>query len=130
MRNSSSQPQLVPDIPPRLRTFQGAPRPDKVELKVDLFATSDMDSIEPGLYVKVDKGDIVVRGGDNKPVFVGGGEALHAGTVGARRLRIVPAFQKFDTTPRPGQITAQSETMMNLFGARGAGKESIECTVN
>ena len=130
LRNGFSRPQIVADIPPRLRTLQGAPRPDRVQLNVELFDESEMRAIEPGLYVKVDKGDVTVRGNDNRPVFLGAGEAVHAGRVGARRLNIVPAFQKFDTTPRPGQITAQSERMMNLFGARGASKEDMECTIN
>jgi len=130
MRDAFSAPEIVPDIPPRLRTMQGAPRPDRAEIAQDLFAEADMSSIDPGLYVKVDKGDVTVRGGDNRTVFVGAGEAVHAGRVGARRLSFVPAFQKFDTTPRPGQINDRSEQMMNLFGARGAGKESMECTVN
>ena len=130
MRDAFSTPQLVSDIPPLLRTMQGAPRPDRSEIPQDLFAESDMASIDPGLYVKVDRGDVTVRGGDNRTVFIGAGEAVHAGRVGARRLSIVPAFQKFDTTPRPGQFNDRSEQMMNLFGARGAGKESMECTVN
>lgn len=129
LRNGFSQPQLVPDIPPLLRNFQGAPRPDRVEVQQDLFSESAMAAIEPGLYVKVDDGDVSVRGVDGNTIHVGKGEAVHAGRARAVRLGFVPAFQKFDTTPRPGQMSAQSEKMMNLFGERGAGKESMECTV-
>jgi hypothetical protein len=129
LRDNFSQPQLVPDIPPGLRTMQGAPRPDRVEVDEGLFSESDMSAIDPGLFVKVDNGDVSVRGADGKTVFVGAGEAVHAGGAGAVRLGFVPAFQKFDTTPRPAQFTAKSEQMMNLFGERAAGKESLECTV-
>lgn len=129
MRNDFSQPLLVPDIPPLLRSLQGAPRPDRVEVQQDLFSESDMDTIEPGLYVKVDDGDISVQGVDGNTIHVGKGEVVHAGSARTVRLGFVPAFQKFDTTPRPGQINAQSEKMMNLFGEKGAGKESMECTV-
>lgn len=129
LRNNFSQPQLVPDIPGRLRSLQGAPRPDKVKVEEDLFSESDMKTIDPGLFVKVDNGDVTVKGVDGNTIYIGAGEAVHAGGTRAVRLGFVPAFQKFDTTPRPGQITAKSEKMMNLFGARGAGKESMECTV-
>ena len=129
LRNNSSQPQLVPDIPARLRNLQGAPRPDKVEVDEELFSESDMSTMDPGLFVKVDNGDVTVKGADGKTVFVGAGEAVHASVVRAVRLAFVPAFQKFDSTPRPSQITEKSEKMMNLFGEKGAGKESMECTV-
>ncbi len=129
LRDNFSQPRLVPDIPPKLRTFQGAPRPDKVKVEEDLFSESDMTTMDPGLFVKVDNGDVTLEGADGKTVFVGAGEAAHAGAARAVRLRLVPAFQKFDTTPRPAQITAKTEKMMNLFGEKGAGKESMECTV-
>ena len=128
--DSLSAPIPVADIPPRLRPMGGAIRPDRANVPEDLLEESDMSVIEPGLYVKVDNGDVTVRGSNNRTVYVGAGEVVHAGRVGARRLNIVPAFQKFDTTPRPRQFSAQSERMMNLFGARGAGKEGMECTVN
>ncbi|MCP4391646.1 MAG: FecR domain-containing protein [Gammaproteobacteria bacterium] len=129
LRDNFSQPRLVPDIPAKLRTFQGAPRPDKVKVEEGLFSESDMTTMDPGLFVRVDNGDVTLKGADGKTVFVGAGEAAPAGGARAVRLRLVPAFQKFDTTPRPAQITEQSEKMMNLFGERGAGKESMECTV-
>ena len=129
LRNSISQPQMVPDIPALLRSMQGAPRPDRVEVQEGLFSEADMATMDPGLFVKVDNGDVTLNGADGGTVFIGAGEAAHAGRARAIRLSFVPAFQKFDTTPRPGQITAQSEKMMNLFGERGVGKEAMECTV-
>ena len=129
LRNGFSQPQLVPDIPPLLRTMQGAPRPDRVEVPQGLFSETDMATMDPGLFVKVDNGDVTVDGVDGNTIYIGAGEAAHAGIARAVRLSFVPAFQKFDTTPRPGQVTSQSEAMMSLFGERGAGRESMECTV-
>ena len=129
LRDSFSDPQMVPDIPGRLRSLEGAPRPDRVEVEEGLFSESDMTTMDPGLFVKVDDGDVTVRGVDGTTVYAGAGEAVHAGLKRAVRLGFVPAFQKFDTTPKPGQITPESEKMMNLFGEKGAGKEEMVCTV-
>ena len=129
LRNSFAPPQLVPDMPARLRTFDGAPRPDRVEVEQDLFDEVAATDIEPGLYVKVDNGDVSIRGVDGKTLFAGAGEALRAGASRTERLGFVPAFQKFDPIPAPRQVTAQAEQMMNLFGARGAAQDSMVCTV-
>jgi hypothetical protein len=129
LKDSFSPPLLIPDIPARLRTMEGAPRPDRVEVDEDLFSEVEQRVIEPGLYVNVRQGDVAVLGADGKTINVGAGEAVRAGGVRAVRLGFVPAFQKFDTTPSPSQINAQSEKMMNLFGEKAAGKETMECTV-
>jgi hypothetical protein len=129
LRNMSSQPLLIPDIPPKLRSMGGAPRPDKVPMPEDAFSEAAPGIIEPGLYVNVRKGDIAVKGADGKVINIGAGEALHAGTRTAQRLGFVPAFQKYDKIPDPAKITVQGEKMLNLFGAEGADKEGMECTV-
>lgn len=129
LRNNFTQPQLIPDIPARLRTMGGAPRPDKVEMPPDAFSEVDPSTIEPGLYVNVRKGDVAVEGVDGNTINIGSGEAALAGKATVVRLAFVPAFQKFDSFPDPARITAQSEKMLNLFGEKGAGKESMECTV-
>jgi len=129
LKDSFSPPLLIPDIPARLRTMEGAPRPDRVEVDEELFSEVQQRAIEPGLYVNVRQGDVAVLGADGKTINLGAGEAVHAGGVRAVRLGFVPAFQKFDTTPSPSQINAQSEKMMNLFGEKAAGKETMECTV-
>ncbi len=129
LRNNFSPPLSVPDIPLGLRSMGGAPRPDKIRIPEDLFSESDPVRIDPGLYVKVDKGDVAVRGVDGNTINIGAGEVVLANAAKAVRLGFVPAFQKFDRFPSPGQITAQSEQMMNLFGEKGAGKETMECTV-
>lgn len=130
MINSLSVPRIVPDIPQLLGAMGGAPRPDGVEVNHDeFFGVVEDETIEPGLYLKVDKGDAVVNGADGKTLHVGSGEVIRAGAARTVRLDFVPTFQKFDTTPRPGQINAQTEQMINLFGERGVGKETMECTV-
>ena len=129
LRNNLAQPQLIPDIPAGLRNMGGAPRPDRVPMPEDAFIELDASVIEPGLYVNVRKGDVAVQGADGKTVNIGAGEALQAGPLRAVRLRFVPAFQKFDQIPDPARITVQGEKMMNLFGARGGDRESMECTV-
>ncbi|MDH3534334.1 MAG: FecR family protein [Gammaproteobacteria bacterium] len=129
LRNSFSQPLIVTDIPLRLRSMEGAPRPDRVEVQDDLFSEADLAAIEPGLYVKVDNGDVAVQGLDGKLVHVGAGEALRAGLERTVRLKVVPAFQKFDQFPRPAQVNARAEKLIDLFGARAAVSETLECTV-
>ncbi len=42
LRNGFSAPILLPDIPVQFRSMGGAPRPDKVEVKDDLFVSSKM----------------------------------------------------------------------------------------
>ena len=129
LKNNFSQPLLIPDIPAKLRSMGGAPRPDKVPMPEDAFSEAPPGIIEPGLYVNVRKGDVAVQGADGKVINLGAGEALHAGLKAAKRLGFVPAFQKYDKIPDPARITVQNEKMLNLFGAEGADKEGMQCTV-
>jgi len=129
LRNDFSMPQMIADIPPGLRIMGGAPRPDQVPIPEDAFIEIDASVIEPGLYVNVRKGDVAVAGVDGRVVNIGAGEALLANDLRAVRLSFVPAFQKFDVMPDPARITVQTETMLNLFGARGDDNNTMECTV-
>lgn len=129
LRNNFSHPLLILDIPAKLRHMGGAPRPDKVPMPEDAFSEAAPGIIEPGLYVSVRKGDVAVKGADGKVINIGAGEALRAGARAAQRLGFVPAFQKYDKIPDPAKITVQAEKMLNLFGAEGADKEGMECTV-
>ena len=129
LKNNFAAPQLVPDIPALLRRMGGAPRPDKVDVPEDAFSEASPDVIEPGLYVNVRKGDVVVKGADGKALNAGAGEALQAGSSRAMRLAFVPAFQKYDVIPDPAKVTVQSEKLMNLLGPRGADKQGLECKV-
>jgi len=129
LRNASSRPQLVADIPALLRNFQGAPRPDLVDVPEDLFSEVRQTDIEPGLYVRVDSGDVAVRGFDGKVVNIGAGEALRAGIERTERLGFIPAFQKFDRFPRPSGLTPRSQKLMDLLGEQGAETEALQCIV-
>ena len=128
IRNDSSRPQVVADIPPLLRSFQGAPRPDSVDVPADFFSEVAPAAIDPGLYVRVDNGDVAVQGVDGKVVNIGAGEALRAAADTTVRLGIVPAFQKFDRFPKPSRLNSRSEKLMDLLGEQGAETETLECT--
>ena len=129
LRNSFTTPQPVVDIPPRLRSFQGAPRPDRVDVPEGFFAEVARSDIEPGLYVKVDSGDVAVRGADGNTVHVGAGEVVRAGPQATVRLGFVPMFQKLEVFPSPAQVTERTQKMMDLFGPEAADQEALECTV-
>ncbi len=129
LTNAFSQPLFIPDIPARLRTLEGAPRPDRVEVQEDLFTEVNLDSIEPGVYTNVRSGEVTIEGVDGNIINLGAGEAGVAGKETTVRLAFVPSFQKFDPIPDPAKITVQSEKLMNLFGEKGADKEAFECTV-
>ncbi len=128
IKNAFSAPVAIPNLPLHLRKMGGAPRPDKVEIKPDLFGGLQADDIKPGLYVNVRDGDVVVRGADGSSTVLGKGEASVSGLNGATvRLNFVPPFQKFDKIPLPSQVTPKMQKMINLFGARGSEKQEFEC---
>ncbi len=129
LRNAIARPVLVPDIPVRLRNMDGAPRPDRVPFDDGLFEEVATTEIEPGLYVNVRKGDVVVEGVDGNRINLGAGEVALAGPTRTVRLAFVPTFQKFDTMPNPALIKSQTEKMLELFGEKGGSAESMECTV-
>ncbi|MEM7562127.1 MAG: FecR family protein [Pseudomonadota bacterium] len=129
LSNNFSQPLFIPDIPARLRTMEGAPRPDKVTVDDDLFSEVSPDSIEPGAFFNVRKGELTIEGVDGNTIELGPGEAGSSNGGQTVRLAFVPTFQKFDPIPDPAKITVQSEKLMNLFGERAADKEAFECTV-
>jgi len=128
MRNSRSVPELLPGLPGHLRRLDGVPRPDKVVIKRDLFARSDIDRMLPGLYVNVRDGDVEVRGKDGSVVLLGRGEASLTGLDGrTERLSFVPPFQKFDETPSPDELTRRVRQRIELFGVRGSKKKVFQC---
>jgi hypothetical protein len=128
MRNSRSAPVLLPDLPRHLRRFGGAPRPDKVVIRRDLFARADIERMNPGLYVNVRKGDVEVRGKDGSVALLGRGEASLTGLDGhTRRLAFVPPFQKYDDTPLPDELTPRMRRMIELFGVKGRDKKAFQC---
>ncbi|MCK4708907.1 MAG: hypothetical protein KAU21_09840, partial [Gammaproteobacteria bacterium] len=128
LKNGYSIPTIIPDFPIHLRKMGGAPRPDKIEIKEDLFGAVDQQEIKPGLYVNVRDGDVAVRGLDGNTINLGKGEAslsvLSGETV---RLNFVPPFQKFDKVPMPDQVSPKMRKMINLLGDLGSEKQAFEC---
>ena len=128
MRNGFSKPVVIPNLPVHLRNMGGAPRPDTVNVKDDLFSAADQKDIDPGLYVSVRDGDVEVRGNDGTSTSLGKGEASVSGFSGKTlRLNFVPPFQKFDSIPVPSDVTPKMEKMVNLFGEKGQQKKEFEC---
>ncbi|MBT4194082.1 MAG: FecR domain-containing protein [Gammaproteobacteria bacterium] len=128
LKNGYSKPVIIPNFPVHLRKMGGAPRPDNVEIKEDLFSGADPQDMEPGLYVNVREGDVAVRGLDGKTINLGKGEASLSSLAGATvRLNFVPPFQKFDKVPAPNQVTPQMKEMLSPFGDQGLGKKKLEC---
>ncbi len=128
LRSEREAPRLLPELPPHLRGFGGAPRPDKVVIKHDLFARVDPGRIDPGLYVNVRKGDVQVRGKDGSLALLGAGEASMTGLDGkTQRLAFVPPFQQYDDTPMPGELTPRAWRRLELFGKRGGNRKTFQC---
>jgi hypothetical protein len=126
--NGFTKPIIIPDFPVHLREMGGAPRPDGVEVKDDLFGGVDQQEMKPGLYVNVTKGDVAVQGNDGNTINLGAGEASLSALDGATvRLSFVPPFQKFDSIPNPAQVTPKMQKMFQLFGDKGKEKEEFEC---
>ena len=128
MRNGFSKPVVIPNLPVHIRNMGGAPRPDSVEVKDDLFSGADQKDIDPGLYVNVRDGDVEVRGNDGSSTTLGKGEAS-VSSLGGKTLRLnfVPPFQKFDNIPVPSDVTPKMEKSVNLFGKKGQQKKEFEC---
>ena len=128
LRNSFSPPLQVSDMPPRLRAFGGAPRPDKVPDNPDFFDESSQTTIDPGLYVNVRDGHATVRGVDGRELSAGAGEAIRAGLSSTERLGFVPVFQKFDPVPDPARISITPDNKLNLLRGKSDTDGTAECT--
>lgn len=130
LKNGFSTPIILPDIPVYLRKMGGAPRPDKVKVKDDLFGGIEQNSIKPGLYVNVRDGDVQIDDGNGNVVDLGKGESGMS-SLGGRlsRLKFVPAFQKFDVTPNPAIFTPKMGNAMKLLGLKRTLKSKFECSI-
>lgn len=129
LKNSFSEPIPVADIPPRLGAFGGAPRPDKVPDSPEFFDETGQTDIDPGLYINVRDGDVVVKGVvDGREVSAGAGEAIRAGFNKTERLGFVPVFQKFDPVPNPARISVTPDNQLNLLRGKADGGNAAECT--
>ncbi len=130
LKNAFTQPLFVPDIPVGLRQMGGAPRPDSIKVKEGLFGGVQQDEVKPGLYVNVRDGDVQIDNGKGDIIDLGKGEASVTGVDGiVKRLKHVPAFQKFDAIPDPAVFTLKMAKAIRLLGLREAIKNKFECTV-
>lgn len=131
LQNGFSKPVILPQLPAFIQNELGStPRPDGVDVPEDSFGGVEQDQVQPGLYVNVREGDVVMQGNDGTQTNLGAGEAgvsaLDGKTV---RLSLVPAFQKFDPLPQPQNFTPETETMLNLFGSEEGEDKEFECTL-
>ena len=126
-------PQRV-ESPPVFIRQSPAPRPDRVPVDFDrLFETIALAGIQPGLYVGVYDGDVVLSNefGD---VFIGKGEAGFAAFDPGRPIRLAnqPLFLILDPYPNPGQTGPDSgygvEPLFEDFQDAGIRKET-ECEI-
>ncbi len=131
VKDAFSPPVIVAGMPAHLQNMGGAPRPDNVKIKQDLFSgEGDGGDVQPGLYVSVRDGDVVVQGADGSRVDLGRGEAAKVNLTGlTQRLNFVPLFQKFDKIPLPENMSQKMENKVQLFGEALNEKEGFECTL-
>jgi len=115
IRNQKMNPVIIPS-PPLFMRSTPAPRPDKVDVKENLFTNNDQKKTDPGLYVSVYDGHVSMATNDGARVDLGKGEAAFAGRQAQQavpvRLKAIPAFQANDAYPRP---EAFNESWENLF---------------
>jgi hypothetical protein len=128
LKNGFTRPEVIDNFPVHLRAMGNAPRPDRLNIREDIFPGADSDEIKPGLYVNVRDGKVEIAGADGSITGLGRGEAGRVGLGGnAIKLSIIPAFQKFDRIPDPSQLTPKMQKMIQLFGAKSGDKEGFEC---
>jgi len=130
LKNGFSTPIILSKLPVHLRKMGGAPRPDKVKVKKNLFGGIKQKGIKPGLYVNVRHGDVLIDGGNGQIINLGKGEAGMSGLGGkVARLKNIPAFQKFDVIPDPAIFTPRMGNAMRLLGLKRALKSKFECSI-
>lgn len=116
IRNKNVNPVVIPS-PPLFMRSTPAPRPDKVDVKENLFTNNDQKKTDPGLYVSVYDGHVSMATNQGARIDLGKGEAAFTGSKNQQqaipiRLKAIPAFQSRDAYPRP---EAFSESWENLF---------------
>lgn len=130
LQNGFTRPVILQNLPVHIQDMGGAPRPDNVDVPDDTFGGVEQENVEPGLYVNVREGDVVMEGTDGSTTNLGAGEAGVSALDGTTvRLSLVPAFQKFDPLPQPQNFTPQAETLLDLFGVEEGEDSEFECTL-
>ena len=111
-----------------------APRPDQVPVNMEqLFDSTDRTGAEPGFYVSVQDGDVVLS---NKfgEIYLGKGESGFAafGAGGPIRLAAAPLFLVLDPYPRPATGGNDRPDTVELFREDFGGPDSrkeTECEI-
>lgn len=126
--NTQTIPRIVAFFPAELTSMEGAPRPDQTPFKPEWFGAKSLDGKVPaGLYVNVREGVVAVEEEDGDALYLTENQSGGVGLDGeVFRLERVPAFQRFDQTPLPAELTARQEGLMNLTGKTEA---EFECKV-
>ena len=95
----TQKPIRIIAIPPGI-TDNTAPRPDKVPVDVEKLFGTDANAGDPGLYVTVHDGQVVLTQ-DGKSLNLGGGETGFAQGDILARLATTPAFMDGDPQMDP-----------------------------
>ena len=132
--NNGAQPVPLPQIPVFIQDQQG-PRPDKPESTApgmeDPFAAVEQDDVEPGLYVTVYDGDVVMEDEDGNLVYLGeaassfsdGDQAEAVRLTAAPRIVAVPSPTLFDDI--------RFRNIFELFDdGSEAPQNSMECVIS
>lgn len=107
-KDRNSRPQILATTP---RFFRNNPAPKPGSIKIDeeqLFRQSDDPDTKPGLYVGVEEGHVIVQPhNSSNSRTIGPEQAVFVNVKGSgiRSLPSIPAFQKFDVYPKPGQLS-------------------------
>ncbi len=88
----SGKPVPIIAIPPSIKN-NGTPRPDSIPLDMQKLFGTESNAGEPGLYVTVHDGNVIVVQGDNK-LDLGRGETGFAKANMLVRLATTPAFME------------------------------------
>jgi hypothetical protein len=102
--NGVDPPRLLPGVP-QFMLDNAAPRPDTLNIDLQqLFGVQQEGFSDPGTYIHVRDGKVVVRGKDGETQTLGEGEVGWFDPTGTRfvRLGIVPVFLDNDPTLRSG----------------------------
>ncbi len=95
----------LPQLPAFLRD-NTAPRPDGVQVNFQqLFGTQSRDERQPGLYLTVRDGHVVLAQGERR-LDLGAGESGFADPLGRELVRLdrSPGFLQLDPFPRPDRL--------------------------
>ncbi len=113
VKNASTPPVLLPKMPAHFKN-NPVPKPNEVDVEdIDFSQTDQAVEVPPGLYVSVTEGEVIIKSLlTNMEIVVAKGGAGFADATGrhVKILPAIPAFQKFDTLPRPNNQEINAAT--------------------